>query len=157
VALLALMIILLLFPERATEALNQWTGTRSWSTAGRSATIRVMALLVLIWLVYTLNPEFRAILLVVDYLGVDLFLLLLFFQGQEILSWIVIAIFAPALRCLECGGRFPMPIPNRGLFKQHPLWSLYATVQPIAVALFIAIPIVPSIVLLRRALIRVWA
>jgi hypothetical protein len=157
VTLLVLAITLLFFKEPATAALNQWTGTRSWSTASRAATIRVLTLLVVVWLVYTLNPEVRAFLLVVDFLGVDLFLMLIFFQGQEILGWAVSAILAPALRSFEWWGRFPMPIPNSRLFKQHPLWSLYATAQSIALALLIVTLVVPWILLLRSALIRIWA
>jgi hypothetical protein len=154
---LALTILMLVFARLATAALNLRAGTRPWSAAGRTATVRVLSLLVIVWLVTTLNPEVRVVLLAVDYIGVDLFLMLLFFQGQEILDWTFIAILAPALRRLEWWGRFPMPIPNSRLFRQHPLWSLYATVQPVAVALFILIPIVPLILLLRRTLIRIWA
>ena len=42
--LLALAIALLLFTEPATAALTRWTGIRSWSTAGRAATIRGLEL-----------------------------------------------------------------------------------------------------------------
>jgi uncharacterized membrane protein len=59
--LLALAIVLLLFTEPATAALNRWTGIRSWSTAGRAATIRALALLVMVALVFALDPEVRAI------------------------------------------------------------------------------------------------
>lgn len=153
--LLALAIVLLLFTETATAVLNQWTGIRSWSAAGRVTTSRALTLLVAVALVFALDPEIRAFLVFVDFVGIDIFLVLLFFQGQETLRWLIIAIGAPAVRSLERWSWFPMPI-HRGLFKQHPLWSLYATAQPIALALLIPVPIVALIGSLRNALTGIW-
>lgn len=153
--LLALAIVLLLFTAPATAALNQWTGIRSWSTASRAATIRTLALLVVVALIFALDPEVRAFWVFVDMIGVDIFLMLLFFQGQEALRWVMIAIWVPAVRSLEQWSWFPMPILHRELFKQHPLWSLYAAAQPIALALLFPVPIAVLIWSLRNALIRI--
>ncbi len=153
--LFVLTIVLLLFTEPATAALTRWTGISSWSTAGRAATIRALALLVIVALLFALDPEIRAILVFVDAVGIDIFLMLLFFQGQETLRWVVIAMCVPAVRSLERWSWYPMPIPSRALFKQHPLWSIYAAAQPIALALLIAVPIVPLILRLRNALLGV--
>ncbi len=153
--LLALAIVLLLFTEPATAALNQWTGIRSWSTASRAATIRALALLVVVALIFALDPEVRAFLIFVDMVGVDVFLMLLFLQGQEVLRWVIVEIRAPAVRSLERWSWFPMPIPHRELFKQHPFWSLYAAAQPIALALLILVPIAALICSLGNALIMI--
>ena len=150
--LLALTILLLLFPEPATWALSQWTGTQSWSGAGRAATIRTLTLLVVVALIFALDPEVRAFLVFVDAVGVDIFLMLLFFQGKEILQWVSIAMCVPAVRFLETWSWYPMPIPGRELLKQHPLWSLYAVAQPISLALLISVPIVALARSLRNVL-----
>ena len=150
--LLALTILLLVFTEPATAALNQWTGTRSWSAAGRAATIRTLTLLVIVALLFAMDPEVRAFLVFTDTVGVDIFLMLLLFQGKEILQWVSIAACVPALRFLETRSWYPMPIPSRALFKQHPLWSLYAAAQPIALALLTSAPIVGLTRSLRYAL-----
>lgn len=150
--LLALAIVLLLFTEPATAALTRWTGIRSWSTAGRAATIRALALLVIVALVFALDPELRAILVFLDAVGIDIFLMMLFFQGQETQRWVFIAMCMPAVRSLERWSWYPMPIPNRALFKQHPLWSVYAAAQPIALALLITVSIVALTLPLRNAL-----
>ena len=150
--LLALTILLLVFTEPATAALNQCTGTRSWSAAGRAATIRTLTLLVIVALIFALDAEVRAFLVLMDAVGVDIFLMLLLFQGKEILQWVSIATCVPAIRFLETWSWYPMPIPPRALFKQHPLWSLYAAAQPIAFALLISAPVVALTRSLRNAL-----
>jgi hypothetical protein len=73
----------------------------------------------------------------VDAVGVDIFLMLLFFQGRDILHWFHVAVGLPTARRLTSWGWYPMPLPHRSLFKQNPWWGIYATVQPIAVALMI--------------------
>jgi hypothetical protein len=114
-----------------------------------------MALLVMVALVLALDPEVRAILVFVDAIGIDIFLMLLFFQGQEILRWVLVAMCVPAVRSLERWSWYPMPIPNRALFKEHPLWSVYATAQPIALALLITVFIVALALPLRYALMAI--
>ena len=141
--LIVLTIALVLFPRPATEVLHRWTGTRSWSTASRSATVRALTLLVALWLLYTLNPEVRVFLLAVDFIGVDIFLMLLFFQSQGVLTCVNIATRA-AVRALENWSLwrlFPMPIPHTRQLKQHPLWSLYATARLFAVAFLAVMPV----------------
>lgn len=150
--LLAMTILLLVFAEPATAALNHWTGTRSWSAAGRAATIRTLTLLVIVALIFALDPEVRAFLVFMDAVGVDIFLMLLLIQGKEILQWVSIATYVPAIRFLETWSWYPMPIPPRALFKQHPLWSLYAAAQPFALALLISAPVLALTRLLRNAL-----
>jgi hypothetical protein len=130
----ALTILVLLFPGAATDQLNHWTGTSSWRDASRAATIRTLALLAIVLLVLTLNPEVRTFLIFLDWIGVDIFLMLVFFQGRDILHWLYVAVALSTARRLAGWGRYPMPLPYRALFRQHPLWGIYATVQPIAVA-----------------------
>ena len=141
VTLLALTSVLLLFREPATAVLNQWIGTNSRSSAGRPATTRALALLVMVVLLFALDPEVRAVLVFVDMIGVDIFLMLLLFQGREILQWVSIAMCMPAMRFLETWSWYPMPLPSGILFKQHPWWSLYATAQPVAIALLVSVPV----------------
>lgn len=135
----ALTILVLLFPGSAAAGLNHWTGTRSWNVASRAATIRALALLVIVFLVLSLNPEVRPFLLFLDWIGVDIFLMLLFFQGREILHWLNVAVGLSLARRLAGWGWYPMPLPHRALFKQHPWWGIYATVQPMAVAFMPAV------------------
>jgi hypothetical protein len=133
----AVAILLLLFPESATQALNQWTGNSSWSGASRAATIRALTLLLIIVLIFALDPEVRAFLIFVDYVGIDIFLMLLFFQGRDILHWFSVAAALSAARRLADWGWYPMPLPYRSLFNQHPWWGLYATAQPAALAFIV--------------------
>ena len=130
----ALTILLLLFPGSATAELNHWTGTRSWSVASRAATIRTLTLLLIVVLVFALDPEVRAFLIFVDMVGVDIFLMLIFFQGRDILHWLHVAVALSTARRLAGWGQYPMPLPHCALFRQHPWWGIYATVRPIAVA-----------------------
>jgi hypothetical protein len=88
----------------------------------------------------TLNPEARALLFLVDAIGVDIFLMFLLFQGMEILRRLRPLLRFPLLRILETWSRHPLPIPNRALIRQHPEWSLYATAQAIVLALMIFLP-----------------
>lgn len=137
---IALTILLLLFTESATAELNHWTGTRSWSVASRAATIRALALLLIVMLVFSLNPEVRAFLIFVDMVGIDIFLMLIFFQGRDILHWLHVAVSLSTARRLAGWGWYPMPLPHRALFRQHPWWGVYATVRPVSVA-FMAVGI----------------
>jgi hypothetical protein len=141
----ALTMLLLLFPGSATAELNHWTGTRSWSVASRAATIRALTLLLIVVLVFALDPEVRAFLIFLDMVGVDIFLMLIFFQGRDILHWLHVAVALSTARRLAGWGRYPMPLPHRALFRQHPGWGIYATVQPIAVA-FMAVGIMFTVV-----------
>jgi hypothetical protein len=137
VTVFVLTVLLLLFHRPAADALSRWVGPHSPDRAGRAATTKALTIVVLVALVFALDPEVRALLLVVDMIGVDIFLMVLVFQGREILDRL-----RPLLRTLETWSRYPMPIPNRALIKQHPLWSLYATAQSIVLALVIFLPIV---------------
>jgi hypothetical protein len=134
----ALTILLLLFSEPAAAALDQWTGARSSGTGTRAAAINALTLLLAVALILALNPEVRLFLIFLDALGVDIFLMLLFFQGRDILQWLHAAVGLPTARSLERWGWYPMTLPHRSLFKQHPWWGLYATLQPIAIALIVA-------------------
>jgi hypothetical protein len=138
--LLPLTLVLLLFIEPATEALNRWTGIRSWNDAGRAATVRALTVVVLVALVFALDPELRVFLVLVDALGVDIFLMLLFFQGREILHWLIAARL-PLVSILETWGWYPVPLPPPTLFKHHPWWSAYAAVQPVFMILIVSVPL----------------
>ena len=89
-------------------------------------------MLVIVLLVLTLNPELRPFLIFLDWIGVDIFLMLIFFQGRDILHWLPVAVASSTARRLAGWGRYPMPLPDRALFREHPWWGIFATVQPIA-------------------------
>jgi hypothetical protein len=140
-AVTALTILLLFFTESARAELNHWMGNRSGTVASRATTIRVLALLVIVALVFTLNPEVRAFLIFVDMLGVDVFLMLIFFQARDLLHWFHVAVALSIHRRLAGWGPYPMPLPHCALFRHHPWWGIYATVQPIVLGLMIvAVP-----------------
>jgi hypothetical protein len=121
VVLLVLTIALLTFRREATAAWNQFSSNAPAKQA--------IGLLVLLLLLITLEPETRAFLMVVDWIGADVFLLLLFFQGREMLVWSGRALWQPALRFLEVWSWFPMPLPSFALLRRHPLWSIFAVAQ----------------------------
>jgi hypothetical protein len=138
--LLALTIVVLLFKESAAEALHLWTGTRAWSVAGREATVRALSIVVLVALIVALDPEVRLFLVFLDAIGVDLFVMLLLFQGRELLQWLSVVMGLPARRLLETRGWYPMPLPSYRLFKQHPRWSVYAAGRAAVMIILIALP-----------------
>jgi hypothetical protein len=138
--LLALTIVVLLFRESAAEALRLWAGTRTRGAAGREATARALGIVVLVALIVALDPEVRAFLIFLDAMGVDLFVMLLLFQGREILQWLSVALALPAIRQLETRGWYPMPLPSCRLLKQHPWWSVYAAGRPVVMVIVIALP-----------------
>jgi len=82
-------------------------------------------------LLFARDPELRALLFFVDYIGIDIFLILLFFQGREMLVWSGRALWEPAMRFLEVWSWFPMPLPSPSLLRQHPGWSLLAVTQAV--------------------------
>ena len=133
----AMVLTLLLWREPFRESLNQFLGITSWSGASRTAAIRLLTLLVLAALVFALDPEIRVILLFIDSVGVDLFLMLLAFQGREYLLLLNGAVALPVVRRLSMWGPYPIALPSRWLMRTHPFWGVYATVQPLAVAIMI--------------------
>src|ERR1700683_3977974 len=104
----------------------------------RSATVNVLGMLVLLALMIVLDPEVRVFLLFLDSVTVDIFLLLLAFQGREYLWLLHGAVILPAARHLADLGPYPLPLPSRWFFTQHPFWAVYATAQLMAVASWIA-------------------
>jgi hypothetical protein len=152
VSLLALTILIALFRGPATAALNRWTGAPSWSAAYRAATVRALAVVVLVALLVALDPEVRVFLVFVDAVGVDVFLLLLLFQGREILHWLNIIVRVRAVRFLDTRGWYPMPLPHPELLKQHPWWSMYAVAQSLVIVSLVSLPIVVLVRVLGRAL-----
>jgi hypothetical protein len=129
---------LLLWGNPAKEATNRFLGIGPGVTDGRGTTIRVLALLVVIALVLVIDPEVRLLLLFVDAVGVDFFLLLLAIQGRELISLILGAAIMPLVHYLASLGPYPLPLPSRWFLTEHPFWAVYAVVQFVAVALVIA-------------------
>ena len=123
IALLALTVALLVFRRAATDIWNQ--------VASNGLGWRLAALLVIIGLLFARDPELRALLFFVDYNGVDIFLILLFFQGREMLVWSGRALWQPTMRFLEVWCWFPMPLPSPLRLRQHPGWSLLAVAQAV--------------------------
>jgi hypothetical protein len=134
-----LILLALLWGESMLTPLKQMLGARS---PGRQATVGVLGLLVLLALVIALDPEIRILLLVLDAIGVDVFLLLLTIQGREYLQWLSATVIVPTAHRLSMWGPYPMPLPTRWLVTQHPFWSLYATAQLMAMAALIALAMV---------------
>jgi hypothetical protein len=134
-----LILVALLWGEFTLTPLKQLLGTRS---PGRQITAGVLGLLVLLALVIALDPEIRILLLLLDAIGVDVFLLLLTFQGREYLQWLGAAVIVPTAQRLSMWGPYPMPLPTRWLLTQHPFWSVYATAQLTAMAALIALAMV---------------
>jgi hypothetical protein len=108
-------------------------GLRIGQGPDHRTTGKVFGVLVLVALMIVLNPEVRVFLLFVDSVSVDLFLLLLAFQGREYLWFLCGAIILPAARHLADSGPYPLPLPSRWFFTQHPFWAAFATAQLVAV------------------------
>jgi hypothetical protein len=104
---------------------------------GRTATIRILTWLVFAALIFALDPEVRGILLIIDSVGVDIFLMLLAFQGREYLLLLTGAVALPVVRRLSMWGPYPIALPSRWLMRAHPFWGVYAMVRPAAVAILI--------------------
>jgi hypothetical protein len=134
----ALLIVLLLWGEFALDPINRLLGIGPRVTDGRSATIRVLALLVVVALVLVLDPEVRLLLLFVDAVGVDFVLLLLAIQGRALFSLLLGSVIMPLIHYLATLGPYPLPLPSRWLLTQHPFWAVYAMAQFLAVASVIA-------------------
>ena len=134
-----LILVALLWGESTLTPLKQLLSMRS---PGRQVTAGVFGLLVLLALVIALDPEIRILLLLLDAIGVDVFLLLLTFQGREYLQWLSAAVIVPTAQRLSMWGPYPMPLPTRWLVTQHPFWSAYATAQLMAMAALIALAMV---------------
>jgi hypothetical protein len=139
VTLSALILVFLLWGEFALDPLQQLLGMR---TRGRDVTAAVFGLFVLVALMVALDPEIRVLLLLLDAIGVDIFLLLLAFQGREYLQLLNAAVIVPTAQRLSMWGPYPMPLPTRWLLTQHPFWGAYATAQLIAIAALIALAVV---------------
>ena len=87
-----------------------------------------LSIAVVLLFVFVLNPELRAILLVVDYLGVDLVLLLL--GGYISRYWSVIAYYAhAALAFIEVKATYFLKMPRWIGFGLHPREAQWAQVD----------------------------
>jgi hypothetical protein len=134
----AMAITLLLWGEPARGLLTELLGIGSRELGGRRATIQGLGLLVLVALILAVDPEIRGILIFINDVGLDVFLTLLAFQGRECLLPIHESVLRPMAQRLANWGWYPMALPSRWLFREHPLWGVYATVRPVAVAAVIA-------------------
>jgi hypothetical protein len=103
----------------------------------RQETKRALTIIVLVAFFFALDPEVRGFLAVVDAIGVDIFLTLLLFQAKDTLRWLIMAVCLPAAGKLASWGWYPMPLPHRALFKQHPGWAIYATAQFVVLVLLV--------------------
>jgi hypothetical protein len=138
IALGTVTIALVFWGEPVRAALNEFLGIESWDVTGRRATARALGLLVLIALIVALDPEVRGFLLLINDLGLDIFLLLLSFQGREYLLVLNESVLLPVARNLANWGSYPVVLPSRWLLREHPFWGVYATLKPVAVAATIA-------------------
>jgi len=129
----AAILAIFLWRETAREPLYKLLGIRTGQRTVRGTTVKVLGILVLVALMIALEPEVRVFLLFVDSVSVDLFLLLLAFQGREYLWFLYGAVILPAARHLADLGPYPLPLPSRWFFTQHPFWAAFATAQLVAV------------------------
>ena len=126
-----------------TLVLLMWgDSTLQLQPLGRNVTVRAFGFLIVLVLIVALNPEIRVFLLLLDAIGVDLFLVLLTLQGREYLHLLNAAVILPTAQRLSMWGPYPMPLPTRWLVTQHPFWSVYATAQLMAMAALIALAVV---------------
>ncbi len=137
-SLCAFLIVLLIWGDPARIALNRIMGIGPAVNDRRGVTIKVLALLVVIALVLVIDPEIRLLLLFVDAIGVDFFLLLLAIQGRELFSLVNGTVIMPAAHYLAALGPYPLPLPSRWFFTHHPFWAAYAAAQFVAVASVVA-------------------
>ena len=123
----------LLWGKTAQEAVNRFLGIGPRVSDGRGATIRILALLVLIALVLVIDPEIRLFLAFIDAVGVDFFLLLLALQGRDLFALLHGTVISPAVHYLAALGPYPLPLPGRWFFTQHPFWAVYSVAQFVTV------------------------
>lgn len=134
----ALAVVLLIFGKSAQGPINRFLGTGPGGTGNRGSTTRVLALLVVIALVLVIDPELRLLLMFVDAVGIDFFLLLVAIQGRELFALLHSAVIMPAVHYLSALGPYPLPLPGRWLLTQHPFWAVYSVAQFVAVTSAIA-------------------
>jgi hypothetical protein len=128
---------LLVWGPTAQEPINRFLGIGPRVTGGRSATIRILALLVVIALVLVIDPEIRLFLAFIDAVGVDFFLLLLVLQGRDLFALLHGTVISPAVHYLAALGPYPLPLPGRWFFTQHPFWAVYSLAQFVTVTVVI--------------------
>jgi len=100
----------------------------------RELILKTLSLMLVMALVCVINPEVRVVLLAIDSIGLDLFLLFLAFQGHEYRLLVARVVTLPIGRRLFAIAPYPMVWPTRGLFRDYPLWGAFATVQFMAIA-----------------------
>jgi hypothetical protein len=132
-ALGATIVAVLLWKEAARETLYRLLGISSGRGTDHHTKVKVLGMLLLLALMIALDPEVRVFLLFVDTVSVELFLLLLAFQAREYLWPLYGAVIRPAARHLGDAGPYPLPLPSRRFFAQHPFWAAFAAVQLVAV------------------------
>jgi len=135
----AMIVAVLLWSESARDPLYRLFGVWAGHRLDRTTTVKVLGLLVLVALIITLDPEVRVLLLFIDSVGVDIYLLLLAFQGRAYFWLFYGTVMLPAARHLSDLGPYPLPLPSRWFFSQHPFWAAYATAQLMAVGSIIAL------------------
>lgn len=142
----ALLIVLLFWGKSAREPVIEFLGIGSGVASGRSATIRVLAVVVALALVLATDPEFRLLIMFVDAIGVDFFLLLLVVQGRALFTLLLGGVIIPLIQYMSSLGPYPLPPPSRWFLAQHPFWAVYAVAQLLAVASIVACLVAGAVV-----------
>ena len=106
---------------------------------GRQAILKVLSWFLVIALVCVISPEVRVVLLAIDSIGLDIFLLFLAFQGHEYVLAVARAVILPIGRGLCTLEPYPLAWPTRSFLREYPLWGAFATVQFIVIAGLIAL------------------
>jgi hypothetical protein len=135
--------------RHARERLLCLVGGDDCGSSSQPANNRVVAFFLFLALLTVLNPEIRALLLFIDAVGVDVFLLLVLLQVQT--GFASIHALAHSLWRRMCRwGPLPFHWPTLTTFRRHPAIAICAASPPLA-----ALATVLSISLLAYALARV--
>jgi hypothetical protein len=117
---------------------------------------RLVAALVFIALLVVINPEARILLLFIDAIGIDVFLMLVLFQLRDIITW-AHRTGTPRLRHMLLNwGPIPFSVPTPALFRRHPVLSFSSLWSPIVpLGFFAALSLLCYVV--AMALVRAYA
>jgi hypothetical protein len=92
---------------------------------------RLVAALVFIALLVVINPEARLLLLFIDGVGIDVFLMLVLFQLRDIITWAHRTCVPTLRRMLLNWGPIPFSVPTPVLFRRHPVLSVCSVLSPV--------------------------
>lgn len=99
---------------------------------------RVVIFFVPIALLVVINPETRLLLLFIDSVGIDVFLMLVLFQLRDSFTWAHRSLAPRLRRILLNWGPLPFNVPTSTLLRRHPILSVCSVLSPIVALGFFA-------------------